>query len=248
MKAKIELLIVVFLLAFVTLNAQEVPTVEATSSEISKNLDLEAVASVFGASRDLEDFEKRLNDPEAQLSNLDLNEDGEVDYLRVIETVKGNTHLVTIQAVVGPNQYQDVAVIDVEQDDEGVTHVQVIGDVYLYGPGYMITPLYVRSPLIYTWFWGPDYALWVSPYYWGYYPAYFRPWKPYAVANYLTRVRAHVNVNNTYKRTVVRKSQNAVPLHHETRRNDIGTRHPHPTKGKPTTRPGQRPKGKSKRN
>jgi len=40
----------------------------------------------------LEDFEKKLNNPDTQISNLDLNEDGEVDYLRVIETSKDETH------------------------------------------------------------------------------------------------------------------------------------------------------------
>ena len=33
--------------------------------------------------------------------NLDLNKNGEVDYLRVIESSKDETHKVTIQAVVG---------------------------------------------------------------------------------------------------------------------------------------------------
>ncbi len=119
------------------LYAQDVTTVEATDSDISENLDLEAVASVFGESEDLEDFEKRLNDPETQISNLDLNEDGEVDYLRVIESSKEETHLVTIQAVIGEDLFQDVAVIDVEKDSESETQVQVVGDVYMYGPDYI---------------------------------------------------------------------------------------------------------------
>jgi hypothetical protein len=62
------------------------------NSEISDNLDLRAVASIFGDSRNLQDFERRLND-ELQISNLDLNNDNEVDYLRVIETVENRTHV-----------------------------------------------------------------------------------------------------------------------------------------------------------
>lgn len=38
--------------------AQDVTTIIANSDDISDNLDLEAVASVFGESKDLEDFEK----------------------------------------------------------------------------------------------------------------------------------------------------------------------------------------------
>jgi cystathionine beta-lyase family protein involved in aluminum resistance len=53
----------------------------------------------FGDSRNLQDFERRLNDPELQISNLDLNNDNEVDYLRVIETVENRTHVIIIQSI-----------------------------------------------------------------------------------------------------------------------------------------------------
>ena len=63
---------------------QDKTTVTANSSDISDNLDLRAVATIFGDASDLEDFERRLNDPKSQISNLDLNNDNYVDYLRVI--------------------------------------------------------------------------------------------------------------------------------------------------------------------
>ncbi len=59
-------------------------TITASNKDLSDNLDLEGVVSIFGETKDLEDFEKRLNDPKTQVSNLDLNNDGEVDYLRII--------------------------------------------------------------------------------------------------------------------------------------------------------------------
>ena len=226
MKTKIGLLLIVFVVAIANLNAQDVTTVEATDSNISENLDLEAVASVFGESEDLEDFEKRLNDPDTQISNLDLNEDGEVDYLRVIESSKDETHLVTIQAVIAKDKYQDVAVIDVEKDSEGETQVQVVGDVYMYGPDYIITPVYVHPPAVVVWFWGPYYNPWRSPYYYGYYPPYYRPWRPYPAPRYRTNVRVHVNVNNSYNRTTVRKSRTSVELQNKSRKNDFGSKNP----------------------
>jgi hypothetical protein len=64
--------------------AQDRTTVNATNSEISDNLDLRAIASVFGDAKNLEDFERQLNDPKIQISNLDLNDDNQVDYLRII--------------------------------------------------------------------------------------------------------------------------------------------------------------------
>ena len=130
-----------FLLLFsvIPMFSQDVTTITASNDDISDNLDLEAVASIFGESKDLEDFEKRLNDPKTQISNLDLNNDGEVDYLRVMETSEKNVHSISIQAIIGKDQYQEVAVIDVEKDAKGSTQVQVVGNVNMYGPNYYIT-------------------------------------------------------------------------------------------------------------
>jgi hypothetical protein len=206
--------------------AQEAPSVEAESEEIGDNLDLEAIASAFGEAEDLEDFEKQLNDPDAQLTNLDLNGDGEVDYLRVMETVEDETHVVAVQAVLAEDQYQDVATIEVEKDDSGEPQVQVVGDVYLYGPHYYCSPVYVRPPPLLVIFWGPIYRPWRSPWYWGYYPPYYHPWRPYPVHTYRTNVHVRINVNNTYNFTSVRKSSTAARLQQNNRRNDFERQHP----------------------
>lgn len=217
------------ILVAINLFAQDVTTVTATADSIAQNLDLEAVASVFGESKDLEDFEKRLNDPDSQISNLDLNGDGEVDYLRVVENSESNTHVVSIQAVIGKDQYQDVATIIVEKDSNDNTSVQVVGDVYMYGPDYVIQPVYVRPPIVITWFWGPYYNPWRSPYYWGYYPPYYRPWTPYPPYRYQSNVRVNINVNNTYNRTTVKRSNTAVNIQNKNRRNDYGSKYPRQT-------------------
>ena len=213
-------------MAFGYTPAQNVITVTANDLEISDNLDLQAVASVFGDSRDLEDFEYRLNDPNTQISNLDLNRDGYVDYLRVIELSENNTHLIVIQSVLGRDLYQDVATLEVERDSYGGTTIQVVGDTYIYGPHYIIEPVYIYRPLIVMWFWGPYYRPWHSPYYWSCYPHYFRPWHPYRPHVYRTNVYAHINIYNTYHYTNVRKSGSAFNMYHSVQRNDYGNMHP----------------------
>lgn len=192
--------------------AQDVTTVEATSTDISDNLDLKAVASLFGEAEDLEDFERRLNDPESQISNLDLNGDNEVDYLRVVEVSKDGTFVITIQSVLGPDQYQDVATVDVEKDENGQTKVQVVGDVYMYGPDYIIEPYYARPPVIYVYLYSPRYDPWYSPYYYGYYPVYYRPWHPYPTYYYVEHVHIHRSVTTTYVYAPRRYSSRAVVL------------------------------------
>ncbi len=225
MKKLIKSILVLLILAQAAF-AQDVTTVEAKDTDISDNLDLEAVASLFGECENLEDFEKRLNDPDTQISNLDLNEDGEVDYLRVVENSKDGTYLITLQVVLGDDLYQDVATIDVEKDSEGETQVQVVGDVYMYGPDYIIEPVYVHPPVVVIWFWGPYYSPWRSPYYWGYYPPYYSPWPPFPPHIYRSNVRIHVSVNNTYRHTTVRRSHTSVTIHNSTRRNDYGKKNP----------------------
>lgn len=186
MKTRLTALMLGLLLAAPwALRADETITVTATDSDISANLDLKAVATLFGEAKNLEDFENKLNDPEARISNLDLNGDGDVDYLRVVETNEGKAHLIVLQAILAKDIYQDVASIYVEKDEatQQVT-VQIIGDEYVYGTNYVIEPVYVYTPVIYDWFWGPAWYCWTSPYYWGYYPSYWYAYNCWMVHDY----------------------------------------------------------------
>ena len=154
--------------------ADETVTVSANSSDISEGLDLKVVAKLFAEAKNLEEFETMLNNPDSAFCNLDLNGDGQVDYLRVIETGEGNKRLVVLQAVLAKDIYQDVASIYVEKDEaKNEVKVQIVGDEYVYGTNYIIEPVYVYRPVIYDWFWGPYWVAWYSPWYWGYYPSWW---------------------------------------------------------------------------
>lgn len=226
MKTQVASLLVGLFLITTQSMAQRTIRVEAQSNDISNNLDLQAVASIFGDSRDLEEFERRLNDYDSQISNLDLNFDGEVDYLRVIESSEKKVHVVVIQAVLDRDIFQDVATIVVDRKSRNRTYVQVIGDPYLYGRDYIIEPVYVYTPSIFSFFWSRHYYTWHSPYYWGYYPTYYRYRRPYEVNIYLTNVRTYVNYNHSYYYTDARRNVQAERLHSSIRRNDYATRYP----------------------
>lgn len=219
-------LLLLIALFSVGLSAQDVTTVEAVSSEISDNLDLEAVASIFADAEDLEDFERKLNDPELRVNNLDINQDGYVDYLRVIELAETNARLITIQAVLGKDLYQDVASIDVQRDDRGQTRVQVVGDVYMYGDNYIVEPVYRYRPVIYTYLWAPRISPWYSSYSWGFYPSYWSHWSPFSVSLYWGHVHHYHGYHNYYYRPY-RYSYACGNLYKSNRRNDYGKSHPH---------------------
>jgi hypothetical protein len=227
MKTLSILISAVFLTVGFTLQAQDRTTVRANSMDISDNLDLRAIATIFGDSRDLEDFENRLNDPNKQISNLDLNNDNRVDYLRVIESMEGNTHLIIIQAVLERDIFQDVATIEVEKDNRNRTvQVQVVGDVFLYGNNYIYEPVYFNTPIIYAHFWAPRYHVYYSPWYWNYYPGFYWAWNPYPFYRYRSNVNVFINVNNTCHYVNHRRSSRAIAMHQSRRANSYERMHP----------------------
>ncbi len=176
MKRLLSLLVLLATVSWSTW-ADETITVSANSEDISQALDLKAVATLFGTVKNVEEFETLLNNPDSAFTNLDLNGDGLVDYLRVVETSANNKHLVVIQAVLAKDVFQDVASIYVEKDEAtGQVTTQVVGDEYVYGENYVIEPVYIYRPYIYDWFWDPFWVCWTSPWYWGYYPVHWFAW------------------------------------------------------------------------
>lgn len=226
MKTKIITLTLLTSLFAGQLFAQDRTTVNATSSEISDNLDLRAVASIFGDALNLDDFERRLNDPKVQISNLDLNQDNQVDYLRVIESVEGNTHLIIVQSVLGRDTFQDVATIEVERDRNNNVQVQVVGDVYMYGDNYIYEPVYVNTPVIYNHFWVTNYRPYCSSWYWGYYPTYYYAWTPFPVFGYRNHIGLCINFNYSYNYVNYRRCHVAYTNYYGRRANGYERQYP----------------------
>jgi hypothetical protein len=164
------------------------------------NLDLAGVLDIFKTSTSLDDFEKKLNDPANDVNNLDLNNDQNVDYIRVVDEVSGDAHDIVLQVPVSADESQDVAVIEVEKNGTESAQLQISGDEELYGENYFIEPndQAVATPteqkwqgfrpvtvFVNVWMWtpirfiyAPAYVVYVSPYRWMYYPNYWHPWHP----------------------------------------------------------------------
>lgn len=225
MKTTLLTLCILFV-GMTSINAQDRTTVRANSIDISDNLDLRAVAHIFGEASNLEDFERRLNDPSNPISNLDLNNDNQVDYLRVIEVVENGTHLIIVQSVLGRDMFQDVATVEVERDRNNNVQVQVVGDVYMYGSNYIYEPIYIHRPIIFNTFWVHSYRPYYSSWYWGYYPTYYYAWNPWPIFRYRNHVNVFVNVNNTCHYVNHRRSTRAIAMHQTRRSNYYETQHP----------------------
>lgn len=190
-------------------------------------LDLRAVAAAFAQSRSIMEFERLLNSGTYMITNLDLNRDGYVDYIRAIETMSGYNHVIVLQAVLAVNVFQNVATL-VVNCQPGATYVQVIGDPFIYGANYIIEPVYVRTPVIYTTWYSTRYTVWTSPYYWDHFPTYYgRPavvYHGHYTAYVDTYLSGHgycheVHYTTTYRDPSYRTMTETV------NRNDYGVRH-----------------------
>jgi hypothetical protein len=161
------------------------------------NLDLKAVLEIFKKAESPEAFEKALNTKDNKVNNLDLNADGKIDYIRVIDHTKDQSHAVVLQVPVKEGESQDVAVIGLEKTGDEAASLQIVGDEDLYGKDYIIEPAEetkthsVFSPIlaprvvVNVFFWPavrfmyrPVYVVYVSPWRWHYYPAWWSPWPP----------------------------------------------------------------------
>jgi hypothetical protein len=174
---------------------------QASQAEVpGDNFSLEGALELFKKSSTPEQFEKMLNSPESKVNNLDLNGDGYIDYVRVIDLHEGDVHTFVIQAVVADNEFQDIAVIALEKLANGKAVLQITGDEDIYGVTTIIEPTQeVRTyagtttahAVVNVWAWpsvqyiyGPYYAGWVSPWRWSYRPFWWRPWRPIAYYDY----------------------------------------------------------------
>lgn len=190
---------------------QEEVTVVAPTSEAAEGLDLQAVAELFKDAETVEGFERALNDPETGVNNLDLDENGEVDYIRVVEQVSDDTHLIILQAALAENEFQDVATIEVEKNDDDY-NLQVRGNEEIYGSNYYVQPtvVHVHTWPIITWIYRPAYRPYRSAFYFGFYPRWWRPYRPVSVTVYRTRTvrftsrRTFAVSRTTHVRTVTR--------------------------------------------
>jgi hypothetical protein len=177
------------------------------------NLDLYAVLDLFQKSKTIEDFEKTLNLKETGISNLDLDLNDTVDFIKVVTKQDGNNFTFILQVDVSKNEIQDVAVILVSKDKDGKVTMQIVGDKDLYGKDYVIEPqpaapavtpnpayagtdpvpsaapatttvVVVESAPIVQYVYSPVYVPYYPPYYYGYYPPYHAAFTVMAVSVY----------------------------------------------------------------
>lgn len=178
---------------------------ESGSAEFTgENFSLEGALAVFKKSNSLEEFEKLINQEDNNVNNLDLNNDGETDYVTVEDIKENDTHVIVLSTYLGDNEKQDIATIGIEKTGKEEAVLEITGDSELYAENTIVEPFDIAESMdksksgpntpeitstriiVNVWFWpsvrflyAPGYVIWVSPHHWHYYPRWWRPWKIY---------------------------------------------------------------------
>lgn len=161
-----------------------------TLSEAGEGLDLRAVGELVKKAENAEAFEKLLNAGSGGVNNLDLNEDGKVDYISVTEygtdTVKGFS--LTTQPA--PGETQEIATIEIEKKDEASAAVNVKGNEGIYGRNNSYFGHFGITDMLLLGYLFRPHPLYASPWGFGSYPGGFRDYSTAPSSDYRNRMAA----------------------------------------------------------
>ena len=194
-------LIFSWLLSLVFLSATTAQRGEERTGYDGDFFSLEGAIELFKNSNTIADFERRLNEEDTYVNNLDLDRDGQIDFIRVEHIRQGNFHAIVLQVPLNRYDVQDIAVIEIEKTGRRRAMLQIVGDEDIYGEEVIVEPYDrygysggrggpsvdydFRRGYVNVYWWSPvrhifgrHYRVYRSPYYWSYYPNYWRPWRP----------------------------------------------------------------------
>ena len=104
------------------------------------NFDLQGALQMFQDAASPEDFEKAINTEGNHVNNLDLDGDGDLDYVRVVSKMDKEVHVFVLQVPVSSTESQDIAVIELEKTGNQTAIIQIIGDEDIYGEQVIVEP------------------------------------------------------------------------------------------------------------
>lgn len=161
-----------------------------------QGLNLMAVGELLKKAKDGAEFEQLVNSPNNGVNNLDLNEDGQVDYIFVTEYGDSRVKGFSLTTQPAPGEVQEVATIEVEKSSDQA-NVQIHGNEQIYGNNhYHRSSFGLMDFLILSWMFQPR-PLFASPYGYGNYPGSYRPYATQPNQNYQRNMR-NATQNSTF--------------------------------------------------
>jgi len=182
--------------------AQEV-VVTPANTQVGDNLDLQSLGELVKQSANAQDIENKLNSS-GSINNLDLDGDGQVDYIKVNEVSANGTK--GFEFLVDTNGTpQQVAVVNLQQN-AGVVQVNIQGNQDIYGPQAYYTSSHALRDLMIMNYLYSYHRPYYSPYHYGYYPRTYRSYRAVPVNNYRSS-RVTTRTTRTYSRPSATRTQ-----------------------------------------
>lgn len=154
-------------------------------------LDLKAVGELLKKANSAEELEQLLNSPAQGVNNLDLNADGNVDYISVdeygTETVKG----FSLSTQPAQGETQEIATIEVEKVSDAEGKMQIKGNEQIYGSNhYHHSSFGFTDFLIMSYLFRP-HAFYGSPWGYGRYPGSYSNYRTSPTSSYRNRTSGY---------------------------------------------------------
>lgn len=197
---------------------------EVQEVEAAEGLSLLALTSLVKEIRSGQELERRLNEKDG-INNIDLNSDEVVDYLFVSEFGDKEQKIgYSITTQPEKNEVQEVAEVVVERNNDRA-EIQVVGNEQIYGTNAIFndwTPIErEQAQAVET---GADgiqrhssyffpSPLWISPWFFGFYPSFFSPFPIMSPPLYASRIGRYNTGSigrgyNNYQNTSAKKITN----------------------------------------
>ncbi len=157
-----------------------------TMVSAADGLDLQAVGDLLKRAKTAEQLEKLLNDSGEGINNLDLDENGEVDYVQVEEYGSGNSRGFSLTVETSADEEQEVATIEIEKSGNEAD-VQIHGNSHVYGANHYHRSRFGFGDYLLLSYMFRPHPFYMSPWGYGYHPSYYRPYRTVSTTAYRNR-------------------------------------------------------------
>lgn len=167
-------------------------------------------ANLLKITKDPAAIEQAINQPNNKVNNLDLNGDGNIDYLKVVEGANNTLTVIDETSATASVTLATLTVNAQTQTMQIAGNQSYCGDNYNYSSHYTVGDYLFMSYLLHR------HAYYVTPYHYGYYPGFYHPYhsyygygysRPYYRQTYSRNVRTGSVVTRTTTRSTVSPSR-----------------------------------------
>jgi uncharacterized membrane protein YgcG len=179
----------------VTINQSQPSNIDVQTANVP-GFDVNEFANLLKNTKDPQTIEQAINQPNNKINNLDLNNDGNIDYLKVVESAN---HTLTVVDETSATNSVTVATLTVNPQQQTM---QIAGNQAYCGNTYMYTSHYTVGDWLFMSYFLYPHSYYVPMYHWGYYPRYYHPYRSYYGYGYSRPYyRQTYRTTNVYRNT-----------------------------------------------